>query len=319
MEPTEAYDRLRQGAPVCACGGYLAGLDALHRSEICNALTFDRLNGKYRTVREVYLASGENWNQTFYVMLFRYMGDPANRETYMELARRVRYKTVLRERGEQGSVRIEAMLFGGAGLLATLPEDDYTRLLQREFDYLSRKYDIDPLESDRWQMRGIRPANRPTLRLAQLAAFLSRHEFVIERVIECRSGADVYRLFGVEAPQYWSSPCRTEDPASERPRRVGHFKSDILAINLVAILQFAYGTYTAQDGLLARAVALLESIPAEDNRYMRRWSDYGLRPANAFESQALLQLAAVYCASSRCTECPVGRRIVQELCGREER
>lgn len=204
------------------------------------------------------------------------------------------------------------------GLLATLPEDDYTRLLQREFDYLSRKYDIDPLESDRWQMRGIRPANRPTLRLAQLAAFLSRHEFVIERVIECRSGADVYRLFGVEAPQYWSSPCRTEDPASERPRRVGHFKSDILAINLVAILQFAYGTYTAQDGLLARAVALLESIPAEDNRYMRRWSDYGLRPANAFESQALLQLAAVYCASSRCTECPVGRRIVQELCGREE-
>lgn len=100
MEPTEAYDRLRQGAPVCACGGYLAGLDALHRSEICNALTFDRLNGKYRTVREVYLASGENWNQTFYVMLFRYMGDPANRETYMELARRVRYKTVLRERGE---------------------------------------------------------------------------------------------------------------------------------------------------------------------------------------------------------------------------
>lgn len=315
MDPGSAYERLRQGASVCACGGYLARLDALHRSEILNALAFDRLRRKYETVREVYLASGENWNQTFYVMLFRYLGDPANRETYMELARRVRYKTVLRERGEQGALRIEALLFGGAGLLATLPADDYTRLLQREFDYLGRKYDIGPLRPEQWQTRGIRPANRPTLRLAQLAAFLGQHEFVIERILECRSGTDVYRLFGVEASQYWSSGHRTQDPASERPRRVGHFKSDIIAINLVAILQFAYGTYTAQDELLTRAVALLEAIPAEENRYIRRWRDYGICPANAFESQALLQLATDYCAAARCAECPVGRRLVGQLCG----
>lgn len=318
MDPDTAYARLRQGAPVCACGGFLARLDALHCSEIVNALAFDRLRRKYETVREVYLASGENWNQTFYVMLFRYMGDPSNRETYMELARRVRYKTVLRERGEQGAQRIEALLYGGAGLLSTLPPDDYTRLLQREFDYLSRKYGIEPLRPGNWQTRGIRPANRPTLRLAQLAAFLGQHEFVIERVLECRSGADVYRLFGVEAAQYWSTHHREGDAASERPRRVGHFKSDIIAINLVAILQFAYGTYTAQEELLTRAVSLLEAIPAEDNRYIRRWRDYGIRPANAFESQALLQLATVYCATARCAECPVGHRIVGQLCGAEE-
>ncbi len=316
MDPSTLYDRLRQGSPVCACGGFLARLDGLHRSEILNALAFERLRRKYETVRKVYLTSGENWNQTFYVMLFRYMGDTINREIYMELARRVRYKTVLRERGEQGAQRIEALLFGGAGLLGTLPQDDYTRLLSREFDYLGRKYEIVPLAPGDWQTRSIRPANRPTLRLAQLAAFLGQHEFVIEQVLECRSGGDVFRLFGVEAAQYWSTRHRAGDAASERPRRVGHFKSDIIAINLVAILQFAYGTYTAQDALLTRAIALLESIPAEDNRYIRRWRDYGLRPANAFESQALLQLATVYCAGARCAECPAGRRIVGQLCGR---
>lgn len=313
MDSDAAYDRLRRGAPFCACGGYLAGLDALHRSEIFNTLAYERLRRKYETVRKVYLDSGENWNQAFYVMLFRYMGDTANRETYMELARRVRYKFILRERGGHDSARIEALLFGGAGLLDALPADDYIRRLEREFDYLSRKYDIQPLGPGCWQTRDIRPANKPTVRLAQLAAFLGQQEFVIEQVLECRNGADAYRLFGVEAPQYWSSRYRADDPASDRPRRVGHFKTDIIAINLVAILQFAYGTYAAREPLLDRAVALLESIPAEENRYIRRWREYGLHPANAFESQALLELATEYCAAAQCEQCPAGRRIVGQL------
>ena len=91
----------------------------------------------------------------------------------------------------------------------------------------------------------------------------------------------------------------------------------IIGINLVSVLQFAYGSYTGREALRDSALTLLERLPAEDNRYMRGWHDAGLTPRSAFESQALLQLATEYCAAKRCAECPVGRRILQSISSTE--
>ena len=99
----------------------------------------------------------------------------------------------------------------------------------------------------------------------------------------------------------------------ETTKRIGAFKANIIGINLVAVLQFAYGSYTGSERLRDSALTLLERLPAEDNRYMRAWQAAGVRPRNAFESQALLQLATEYCAARRCAECPVGRRIAKSL------
>ena len=92
-----------------------------------------------------------------------------------------------------------------------------------------------------------------------------------------------------------------------------HNPANIIGINLVSVLQFAYGSYTGREALRDSALTLLERLPAEDNRYMRGWHDAGLTPRSAFESQALLQLATEYCAAKRCAECPVGRRILNNL------
>ena len=93
------------------------------------------------------------------------------------------------------------------------------------------------------------------------------------------------------------------------PKRLGAFKARIIGINLVAVLQFAYGSRTGDERLRDSALSLLERLPSEDNRFMRAWSGEGVPIRNAFESQALLQLATEYCARTRCAECPVGRRI----------
>ena len=87
----------------------------------------------------------------------------------------------------------------------------------------------------------------------------------------------------------------------------------IIGINLVSVLQFAYGSYTGREALRDSALTLLERLPAEDNRYMRCWQGAGVKVRNAFESQALLQLATEYCPAKRCAECPVGRRILKTL------
>ena len=90
-ELRRAEHRLLAGAATYACGGYIARLDALHRNDLYTRLAYDRLERKYDVVRELFAESDSNWNQTFYTLLFRYIGDLSNQDTYTELARRATY------------------------------------------------------------------------------------------------------------------------------------------------------------------------------------------------------------------------------------
>ena len=304
-------NRLQAGAGTYACGGYLAGLGSLQRSEICTALLFSRLERKMRMVDALREEASENWNQTFYLLYFRTLGDRRNQEAYLSLARRVPYKVVLRERLAPRAV--EAMFFGASGLLTLYPHDAYTLDLARDFEYLAAKYDIEPLDAGVWELDEIRPANHPVLRLAQAAEFFIQDEFVMERAMSCRTEEDIRRLFCIEASDYWRTHHIPGIASDEHPKRLGAFKANIIGINLVSVLQFAYGSVTGRETLRDSALTLLERLPAEDNRYMRGWHAAGLTPRSAFESQALLQLATEYCAAKRCAECPVGRRILNNL------
>lgn len=304
-------ERLEARAGEHACGGFLAALEPLQRTEILTSLIFNRLQRKMRTVDALRTESADNWNQTLYLLYFRTLGDRRNQEAYLELARRVPYRIVLRERKVPHAV--EAMLFGASGLLELYRNDEYTLNLRRNFEHLSAKYEIQPLDASVWELSEIRPANHPVLRLAQAAEFFAQDEFLMDRTMACRSEKDVHNLFGVEAPGYWRTHFIPGAESDSRPKRIGAFKANIIGINLVAVLQFAYGSYIASERLRDNALSLLEELPAEDNRYMREWAAAGMRPGNAFESQALLQLATEYCALRRCRECPVGRRIARTI------
>lgn len=167
------------------------------------------------------------------------------------------------------------------------------------------------MRASAWQIREIRPYNHPVLRLAQIAAFLSQKDFVMNSLLECRKPSDVEKLFGVEASPYWVSHFIPAELTKDVPKRIGREKSHLLGINLVAPLQYAYGSYLDNETLRARAMSLLEAIPPERNRFLNRWYDCGVKVQNAFESQALLQLSTEYCLRQRCSECPIGMRIVQ--------
>ena len=244
-------------------------------------------------------------------MYFRTLGDRKNQEAYLSLARRVPYKYVLRERLAPHAV--EAMLFGASGLLELYRHDDYTLDLKRHYEYLAAKYGIEAMEAQEWELSGIRPANHPALRIAQAAVFFAQDELVMDRAMECRSEEELHAFFCVEASDYWRTHRIPGVAGDEAVKRIGKSKAALIGINLVAVMQYAYGSYTGRDALRDRALALLEKLPAEDNRYMRGWQGAGLDPRNAFESQALLQLATEYCAARRCAECPVGQRLLQRI------
>lgn len=308
-------NRLKAGAGCFACGGYLASISALHRTEIYNALGYERLRRKNADVNRFYTELHSDWPQTFYLMFLRVMGGESNKEAFTELARTVSYAAVLREKLVPRNV--EAMLIGASGILERYPHDEYILDLKRNFEYLAAKYSIKPMSCSRWKLSNIRPNNHPVLRLSQAAMFLSSSRDVMDRTLECRTGKDVNRLFGTETAPYWLTHYTPASTSAEVAKRIGHVKTDLIGINLVVQMQFAYGSYTDNEKLRMRAISLLESIAAENNYAIRGWNSYGALAQTAFDSQALLQLKNEYCRSGRCEECPVGRRIIGRIGGKE--
>lgn len=305
-------NRLKAGASYFGCGGYLSRIGTLKRLALYNTLGFERLNRKYADIKEFYLQCDQNWQQTFYIMLLRTMGGMDNKEPFTILAHRVAYAHILRER--MVPQNIEAMLIGASGLLDLYPHDEYILNLKRNFSYLATKYSIEKMTPEQWRLTKIYPNNHPILRLSQIATLLTHTSDIMDRMLSCRSGEDVYKLFSCETLPYWANHYT---PASDTQRtvakRIGRTKTDLLAINLVAQMQYAYGDYIDNDTLRNRAISLLEDLPAESNSIIAQWKSYGPLAQTAFDSQALLQLSFEYCRHQRCEECPVGRQILTTI------
>lgn len=310
MDRRSIINRLKAGASYYACGAYFAKRDELHRQEIYNTLGFERLERKNNDIKELMAECNNNWSQTFYIMLLRIMGGMDNKEPFTTLAQRVPYMIILRERLIPHN--IETLLIGGSGLLELYPHDEYILNLKRDFVYLSKKYNIEPMEAAEWRLTKIYPNNHPILRLSQITTLLASTPNFMDRVLECRTGNEVNALFGVQTLPYWLTHYTPAKTSHTAPKSLGRTKTDLLAINLVVQLQFAYADYTQSEILRSRALSLLEEIPAEKNSIISQWNSYGKIARTAYDSQALLQLSFEYCRHHRCEECPVGRRIVKD-------
>ncbi len=83
------------------------------------------------------------------------------------------------------------MFFGQAGLLEEDLDDPYYLMLQKEYRYLSRKFELRQMEPSQWKFLRLRPGNFPPVRLAQLASLYYRAQGLFSRIIEAETLADV--------------------------------------------------------------------------------------------------------------------------------
>lgn len=301
---------LQAGAGSYECAHWLADADRLVRVSIFEKLLMERFERKFSDIMRVFEVSEHDWPQTFHVMLFRAMGGNRNREPYMKLASKATYVMALRER--TSVTMVEALLLGTSGLLEGCYFDDYIHILRDHYKYLSSKYNLVPMRAGEWEQGGNYPRSMPIQRIVQLASFLAGNDFVFDRMVSCRTRADVHALFSAEASHYWSTHYIPDGSSRTCPKRIGEDKADLLAINLVAPMMFAYGDRTRKEELKTAALELLASIPAENNAITRGWTGAGVPLGNATDSQAVIQLRNEYCAAGQCASCRVGRRILSK-------
>ena len=281
----------------------------LERLNFFSRMIVDRLHAKQTDVETIFRECQENWNDTAYVMLLRTIDMTYNKEAFTELARRVKYKDIAREMGSP--LNVEALLLGTSGLLERYPDDEYTVRTKNTYDYLRRKYSLTPMRPDLWKV-DMRPPSNPVIRIAQLAALLSSREFLLNRVIECRTLEDVQTLFKVDASNYWTTHFIPGVESSvSNVKRLSSGRANLMGINYIVPMLFTYGKYQCNEEMSLRAFDFLEKLSREENSVVDSWRNRGVPIENAFGSQAILQLNKIYCRNGLCWQCPVGRRIIK--------
>lgn len=297
------------------CYRVIPKVDDLTVHSWMSRLTVERLEDKVaRIYRYLELTEGD-WERTTFILLARNFGFGTNAQAFEQWALSLPPQTVAKHRDDP--FQVEAIFMGQAGLLdealvESEQRDDHFRRLQAEYAFLRHKFGLTPINVKQWRFGRLRPQNFPHVRLSQLTRLYAESRVDFSRILETNGVAALHALFRVGATPYWQthysfSVSSQQDVGSRHGEKVLRKSSlNLILINTVAPLLFAYGRQTMDEALTDRAFSLLESLPPERNYIVRCWERAGLTVAHAADSQALLRLRQDYCNRKDCLRCRFG-------------
>lgn len=280
--------------------------------EWVEGLAFERLHGKVERIHQLLDSFNGSWEDVCYVTLARNFGFGINNDAFERLARR----TPLRLLGKHSDsvLQIEALLFGQAGMLdAQKPGmDSYYNQLCTEYAFLSNKFQLTPMEKESWKLFRIRPQNFPYRRIVMLAQFIEGGFRMMNRILEAEGEKEMRALFEVELSGYWTKHYTFGKPNERATATLSRSSIDIILINTVAPLLYAYGELTGNYEMTDKAIKLLEDLRAENNSIVSHFVAYGIDCPDALTSQALVQLKREYCDARKCIYCKIGHHLLSK-------
>lgn len=291
------------------CAGMLAEADPARIGPWLERVLIERLERKTLQVEALFRQLGGDPAETLYHLVARAFGLKVNAEPFGMLASALPLKTALKHRDDL--LRLEALLFGQAGLLHVDFVDEHPRALQREHAHLARLHGLRPMPVAAWKFGRMRPINLPTVRIAQLARLLARCGDGFGELLVTDDPAALRAMLDVEADGYWRNRYVFDKPSAPRAKRLGQAGADHLIINAIVPALFAFGRLMGRGGHADRALRLLERMPAESNAILREWGRLGLAADDAARGQALIELRNGYCAGRRCLRCAIGQQLLR--------
>lgn len=145
-------------------------------------------------------------------------------------------------------------------------------------------------------MGRLRPQNFPQVRLRQLAELYHSRRLDFSRVRSAKTIDELRALLTAHTEEYSLSTASI----------------DLLIVNAVAPILFAYGRSHQDENLTERAFELLEAIKPEHNFITRSWAKAGIVSQHAADSQALIELRTRYCDRKDCLRCRFGAEYLKK-------
>ncbi|MFK7950084.1 MAG: DUF2851 family protein [Saprospiraceae bacterium] len=306
------YIRLMNNEAWIPCQYHFSKIPDITKSLWIDRLMIERLEGRVQILKKELEANDNNWEVTFYHRLARNFGSKINTEPFEVLAKTTPLLTLAKHKNNL--FQLEALIFGQAGFLHESFEEEYPNALKKEYDFLQKKYSLFPLMATIWRFMRLRPANFPTIRLAQFAALIHQSTHLFSKVLEAETIEAVKQLFeDIEVSEYWLTHYKFDKISKKRTKNLGKSTIELFIINTIIPFLFHYGREKGLEDYEKRAFHFLEQLPAESNRIISKWKDLKYKPNNAYQTQALLELKRNYCDQKRCLDCAIGNKILRNL------
>jgi hypothetical protein len=273
------------------------------------ALSVLRLERKSKDLENLLQFTGNDWNQAFFEALASTFGFRINKQPFELLARQTPIQCI--EKHKDNLFQVEAILFGQAGLLEGKYRSDYPKKLKKEYQHLKNKFSLKPISGHLWKFMRLRPNNFPTIRLAQLAMMIHLRSHFFSEIIENAVYDKMIEFFSVGVSDYWKEHYYFDRPSKNMGKSISASTVELIMINNVIPFLFVYGKLKGQQQYQDQSLTLLDSIPAESNSIIRKFGEFGIKPATASQSQALLELKTNYCDQKKCLECRIGLDLIK--------
>ncbi len=310
QEMFERYRQLVDSLDLLPCRNNLSDIASIHFQSQISTMVMERLLRKQETIKSLLVQCQFDWNETLYRLLAISFGFKTNATAFELLARSLPLKVLLKH--SDSALQINALVFGQAGMLELPHVDAYYDSLKYEYDYLRYKYQLDPIGAHRWNWLRLRPPNFPSVRLGQFAALLHKSSDLLSVLVKQPSIESLTDFLSVEADDYWRTHYRFGKATMlSHSVALGSMAVNLLLINTVIPILFAFHRFSGHDDRLESTVSMLEQLPFEDNKQTRVYRGTPFPQTNAMDSQALIELLQNYCKEKKCLDCGVGEQIVR--------
>lgn len=306
------YKALMNGMHWIPCERRIRNVEPFQLSQWLSRLLIERFELRVSAIFDLLVQRKGDWEETCYIWMARSFGFKVNADAFEQLTHSLPHVIVARYKHRP--LAVEALFFGQAGLLDDVAfQDEYPRSLQREYRYLRKLHNLVPMDASAWKFMRTRPGNFPTIRIAQFAALCLRSSHLFAIVTANQHVNELRILFSkLSVNSYWREHRRFDAVTPMRRCQLGVNSIDVLLINAVAGILFAYGKYMDKEMYIYRAMRVLEGLKAEENTILKHFSTLGIHVRKATESQALLQMKAFYCDRKKCLDCGIGLQLIKQ-------
>lgn len=303
------YLRLANNEFWIPCKYHFPKVSSITKSTWLDRLAVEKLERKVQGIQKELVINSGNWEETFYHHVARSFGLKINVEPFKMLAQFLPLLTLAKYKNDL--FQLEAIIFGQAGFLEDEFTEEYPNRLKKEFSFLQEKHGLTFLiPKSMWRFMRLRPANFPTVRLAQFAALVHKSSSLFSKILEAKTIEEITGHFDVEVSEYWKNHYVLGKPSKFKDKKIGRTMLSILMINTIVPFLFLYGRERQKPEYEERALGFLEQLAPEKNSIITEWGKLGVRPKSAHETQALIYLKNEYCLNKSCLECAIGNAIL---------
>lgn len=292
---TSTYLSLIYNSKDISCANLQNEVPELHFKKWMETLAVQRIEEKTQHFFEILAEKRGDWDDAIYTYMAMAFGGSLNKESFELLTYTVPLKLVRRHIFNLQELMI--LIFYAAGYQDELTDISIDPMIQSDVDHFRYKYNLENLKRELWITKSLRPPNQPVVRLRQLVHFLHMKQNFLSEWLEMKTLEHCIRYF---RPGHI--------PEEEIP---GKDTINILIINAVVPVLYAYGIQNQISRYCELALDLLQEIPSESNAVTRKWRALGRNSSSALESQAMNQLRKKYCINKKCDQCAIGHMLLK--------